>query len=368
MTTPAATAEPTPGWMVAVLGASLLPLAAAAFVLSFEQLWPVMLLGGWSTSTAWLGPVMLDVTAAAGAVMHVVSTDRGAKNWGLGLLLGATLLSIAGNLAGHNIATAPGGATRAQLPPDMAGWSLPDSWQPVVLALSIAAPTFVAVLVHAFGAVLKAWLSTRPATRSDSVESIEDPTVTRLDPTESAPSDPPPTADPTRPDHLDRPDPVADTRPIAPTRLTPDPTADLRQSAESDTRPDQTDAPDQLRPADPTDDPTPAAADSAPQPTDRPDRPVAQPTSRPAPDPTESDDPTRPTDSAAPTDRAPAATYSPDSDLADLIARARRLVESGEIRLTADAIRPALGVGQAKAREIRDALKDEQRHGLRAVS
>lgn len=358
------TTEATPGWMVAVLAASLLPLAAAAFVLSFEQLWPVMLLGGWSTSTAWLGPVMLDVTAAAGAVMHVVSTDRGAKNWGLGLLLGATLLSIAGNLAGHNIATAPGGATRAQLPPEMAGWSLPDRWQPVVLALSIAAPTFVAVLVHAFGAILKAWLSTRPARRSDPADSIDDPTATRLDPTESALSDPTPTADPTRPDQSDRPDPATDSRPDSSTRPASDPTADLHKSAESDTRPDPTAAPEPTQPVDPTAHPT---ADPTPVESDPTDRPTSQPTTRPAPDPTESDHPTQPTDPTRPTDPTLSADR-PDPTDSDLVARARRLVESGEIRLTADAIRPALGVGQAKAREIRDALKHEQRHGLRAVS
>jgi hypothetical protein len=44
------------------------------------------------------------------------------------------------------------------------------------------------------------------------------------------------------------------------------------------------------------------------------------------------------------------------------------LVESGELRLTAEAIRVTLRVGQERAKKIRDALKHDQRHGLRAVS
>jgi hypothetical protein len=55
--------------------------------------------------------------------------------------------------------------------------------------------------------------------------------------------------------------------------------------------------------------------------------------------------------------------------LARLVAEARTRLAAGEIRLTADSIRPALRVGQARAKQIRDVLKHERdRHGLRAVS
>lgn len=361
----AETPQPTPGWMVAVLGALLLPLAAGAFILSFEQLLPVMLLGGWSTGTAWIGPIVLDITAAVGAVMHVVSADRGVKTWGLGLLVSATVLSIFGNLAGHNIAI-PGGRTRANLPREMTGWTLPTNWQPVVLALSIAAPTFVAVIVHAFGAVLKAWLATRPA--ADPTAAI-DPThiaiATRPDPTsgtESASDSARPDPTPTRLRSAVRPDPAVqsgtDSARLDPARLVSDSDRDLRKSDESGTRPDSTGQRSTRPDPRPTADPTGAVT--------RPDSNPTQPTdsTRPASDPTGQADPT-----PAPTE-VPSDPTRPDleSDLADLVARARQLVESGEIRPTADAIRPALGVGQAKAREIRDALKNEQRPGLRAVS
>lgn len=79
MTAPHTT--PTPGWLVAVLGALLLPLAGGAFVLSFEQQLPVMMLGGWGPRTAPLGPVVLDLAASAGAVMHVVARDRQVRAW-----------------------------------------------------------------------------------------------------------------------------------------------------------------------------------------------------------------------------------------------------------------------------------------------
>lgn len=363
MTTAADTqTEPMPGWVVAVLGALLLPLAAGAFVLSFEQLWPVMVLGGWSTSTAWLGPIVLDITAAAGAVMHVVGNDRSVKNWGLALLLLATVLSITGNLAGHNIATTPGGASRAQLPPEMTGWNLPDSWQPVVLALSIAAPTFVAVLVHAFGSILKAWLATRLATadstRSDSTDTESaQPTGPDPLPTPAANSHPivRPTAD--RPDLTGLPDPQS----TDPTRPVSDSTADLHKSDESAHPTDPTEQVATRPDSQSTSAPTAVAARTDRHPTRPESDPTAPDFNHPTLDPTETRPKSHPTDSES-------ATRPTDSEFDDLVARARKLVESGEIRPTADAIRPALGVGQAKAREIRDALKNDQRHGLRAVS
>lgn len=370
------TAEPTPGWVVAVLGALLLPLAAGAFILSFVQLLPVMLFGGWGTSTAWLGPVVLDVTAAAGAVMHVVSHDRAVRGWGLGLLVGATLLSIAGNLAGHAIRTADH-TPRVDMPDHMAGWVLPQSGQYVVTALSVAVPLAVAALVHAFGAVLTAWLSTRPEADSHPTRlPAADPTPVGSDPTADPTGHPTPVAVGTRPDPtpapdphptavLDRPDPTAesasesgaDPDPTDPTRPAPDSGADLRESGESATRPDPT--------RDPTPHPTGAGVGYPTDPTatrpDSPDRPDSAPDS----DPTESGDPTPdPTTRPDPQSGADPA----DDELTRLVEQARRLVESGQIRPTADAIRPALGVGSARAREIRDALKREQRHGLRAVS
>lgn len=353
MTTAANTTapEPTPGWVVAVLGVLLLPLAAGAFILSFEQLWPVMLLGGWSAATAWLGPVVLDITASSGAVMHVVSSDAAVRRWGLGLLLGGTVLSIAGNLAGHNIKTSPGGASRATLPPEMTGWSLPGQWQPVVVALSIAAPTAVAVLVHAFGAVFKAWLATRLATRSASDSTTARRAVpTRLDPT--AVADLLPTHSAIRPDS--QAESVPDPTLADPTRPASDPVSDLHESDESATRPDPTGQ----QASDPTAHPTDSRAADPTDPT--PTRPLA-----PDSDPTESADPI-----PQPTTRpdSESATDPTDPELDRLVKRARELVQSGEIRPTADAIRPALGVGQAKAREIRDILKNDQRHGLRAVS
>lgn len=233
--------QATPGWMVAVLGMLLLPLAAGAFILSFEQAWPVMLLGGWSAATAWLGPVVLDITSAAGAVMHVVGRDRSVRGWGLTLLLGGTALSIMVNVAGHNIQTA--GGARTQLPPEMAGWTLPEEWQPVNFFVSIAVPISVAMLVHAFGSVFKAWLATRstssaidpiqsiacsncsiehePAkpielTRSTHDPSADQPESDRIDPTRSTRSDSidPASADPIEPESTDRPDSIELTRPI----------------------------------------------------------------------------------------------------------------------------------------------------------
>jgi hypothetical protein len=356
--------EPTPGWVVAVLGVLLLPLAAGAFILSFVQLLPVMLFGGWDSSTAWLGPVVLDVTAAAGAVMHVVSRDRQVRAWGLGLLAGGTALSIAGNLAGHAITT-PGAGARVPLPEHMAGWALPAAWQWVVAALSVAVPLSVAVLVHAFGAVLTAWLTTRPAAAGESAAADSS------HPTRAA-ADPTPLADPTRPDPTRAPDstvaaqPIgpdsvgqsgADPLPTDPTRLASDSGADLRESGESGAESDPTDHPTPQPTADPTrpgvgypTDPTATRPDSS-------DRPDSQPTGSADPTP----DPTARPDSEPATDPA-------DDELTRLVEQARELVESGRIRPTADAIRVALEVGQKRSREIRDALKDNHRHGLRAVS
>jgi len=391
VTSATAAVEPTPGWVVAVLGVLLLPLAAGAFILSFVQLLPVMLFGGWDSATAWLGPVVLDVTAAAGAVMHVVSRDPRVRRWGLGLLAGGTLLSIAGNLAGHAIRT-PDGRPRVALPEHMTGWTLPGPWQAVVVLLSIAVPASVAVLTHAFGAVLTAWLETRPA-------AVADPTLlVAADPT---PADRQPTGDPagrpaagpvgTRPDPTaapdpgptrpaDRPDPTGgsapDPTPVGSTRPAADSGPDLRESGEWGTRPDPTDPPTAHPTGDPTgpavgyptdptrtrptrpDSPDPApdsAADSAADPA--PDRPDPQPTGsdHPTPDPT-----TRP-DSESGADPT-------DPELTRLVARAREEVESGRIRPTAEGIRVALRVGSARAKQIRDALKHDQRHGLRAVS
>lgn len=379
MTTAATPTDPTPGWVVAVLGVLLLPLAAGAFILSFVQLLPVMLFGGWDTSTAWLGPVVLDVTAAAGAVMHVVSRDKAVKNWGLGLLIGATLLSIAGNLAGHAIRTADN-RPRVRMPEHMSGWVLPEVGQYVVTALSVAVPLAVAALVHAFGAVLTAWLTTRPASDSESARTdsthptvlVVDPTPlpdsTRPDPT--AAPDGNPTAQPTRSDLVGQsgadPQPTRSTS--DPTRLASDSTADLRESGESGARPDSGSHPTPDPTADPTDprvgyptDPT----GTRPDPTDRPDSgPDSHPTESADSTPQSTSDPTRP---ATRPDSESGADPT-DPELTRLVERARELVESGELRLTAEAIRVTLRVGQERAKKIRDALKRDQRHGLRAVS
>lgn len=378
MTTADTPTEPTPGWVVAVLGVLLLPLAVAAFTLSFVQLLPVMLFGGWDTSTAWLGPVVLDVTAVAGAVMHVVSLDPKVRAWGLGLLAGGTVLSIAGNLAGHSIRT-PGNGARVPLPQNMTGWTLPEGYQWVLIALSVAVPLAVAVLVHAFGAVLTAWLTTQPASDSGSVRpdsthptlAVADPTLlsdsTRLDPTRASDSDP--TVEPTGPDPVGQSgaepqptDPTPD-----PTRLASESTADLRESGESGTRPDSDSHPT----PDPTADPTDLRVGYPTDPTGtRPD-PANRPDSGPDSRPTESADPTlQPPDPTRPATRPDSESGADptDPELTRLVARARELIESGQAKPTVDSLRPALSIGQAKAREVRDALKHNQRHGLRAVS
>ncbi|MBP2341090.1 hypothetical protein JOF41_007344 [Saccharothrix coeruleofusca] len=146
-------------WTVITMAVILIPLAACAFVLSFQMLHPVMLLAGWSAGTAWLGPVLIDLAAGAGALMMMVLRGT-AWRFGLGLLSASTALSIVGNLAGHNIERADGSHS-ADFPPELVGARLPEDWQWVVVLLSIAAPVFVAVLVHAFAEVLMSYLAAR---------------------------------------------------------------------------------------------------------------------------------------------------------------------------------------------------------------
>lgn len=295
------------------------------------------------------------------------------------------------NLAGHSIAV-PGGTTRAVMPDSMAGWHLPGRWDLVVMLLSVAVPIMVGVLVHAFGAVLRAWLDSRsgrvgsgtrlavgpvgyPTGRLSDypthVEPADSAKPTRPDPVADSPADSPVPPDPTG--RVGYPTRVAESG----TRLEPDSGPDLRESGESGSRPDPARPVESGKPTLPTarePDPT-RQADC---PTDRPD-PVADspdPTGEPEADPTPATrladptqkqstepDPTRPDSDADPT----------DPTLDGQLDAARRLIESGRLQpgargsYTEQAVREALSVGAARAREIREALNADLRHGLRAV-
>ncbi|WP_158896003.1 hypothetical protein [Amycolatopsis anabasis] len=159
--------EDTPYWVVIVMTILLLPLAAAAFTLSFQMIWPVMIVAGWSVSVAWLGPVLVDIAAAAGAFMQLAIRNSTVQRSGRLLLLASTALSIVGNLAGHSIEK-PDHAD--QLPPELRGAFLPAKWSWVVEAMSIAAPVFVAGLVHAFGHVLVGYMASRNHTPRNTEE------------------------------------------------------------------------------------------------------------------------------------------------------------------------------------------------------
>lgn len=150
--------EDTPLWAVIVMAAMLLPLAAAAFTLSFQMIWPVMILAGWSVGVAWLGPVLVDIAAGAGAFMQLAVRNETVQWSGRLLLAASTGLSIVGNLAGHAIEKPH---PSAAVPPELSGAFLPHEWSWVVQAMSIAAPVFVAGLVHAFGHVLVGYMARR---------------------------------------------------------------------------------------------------------------------------------------------------------------------------------------------------------------
>lgn len=358
----------TPAWAVVVMGMLLLPLAGLGFALSFQMMLPVMVIAGWSVAIAWGGPVLVDLAAASGALMQMVSRDTTTRRWGTGVLGFSTLLSIAMNLAGHSVKR-----PRGDLPGQFAGMTLPGGWQWVVMLMSIATPLFIAVLVHAFGHVLMAYLATRPTAVADPTRL---PTARPADPTGH------PTRLPTRPAVATRPDPtpVVATRPTEvagrpdptrrpasdptvsdPTRLGPDSGADLQEPVGSDSRSDLTGQPATHPTPDPTDPRVGHPTGTRPTAPDRPDSPPTRPA-----DPTPDSTAARPDPTDSPDQESGADPTDPE--LTRLVARARELIESGAIRPTADAIRPALGVGSARAREIRDALKNDQRHGLRAVS
>lgn len=165
--------EETPLWAVIIMAALLLPLAAAAFTLSFQMIWPVMILAGWSVGVAWLGPVLVDIAAGAGAFMQLAVRNETVQWSGRLLLAASTALSIAGNLAGHAIEKPHHSAA---LPPELSGAFLPHEWSWVVQAMSIAAPVFVAGLVHAFGHVLVGYMASRA--RVPRADGEQDATVT----------------------------------------------------------------------------------------------------------------------------------------------------------------------------------------------
>lgn len=138
------------GWTLLPLAVLMLAAAAAAFVLSFEMMLPVVVAAGWALAP-WLGPVLIDLAAVGAAFMHVASRHAVFVRTGRFLLVVATSLSIVFNLAGH--------AMKLEAP---AAAALPGHWHWVVWLFAVAVPVILAVLIHAFGKALMAWSAQQP--------------------------------------------------------------------------------------------------------------------------------------------------------------------------------------------------------------
>nr|WP_062395519.1 DUF2637 domain-containing protein [Pseudonocardia sp. AL041005-10] len=116
--------------MKATLYTLLLVVAAAAAVLSFTTLRDLALLCGFSISTAWLLPLVVDVGAAAGTLTWL-SGPGAARGYGRALALTLLGLSVGGNALGHGLAAA----------------DARPHWGVVVL-VSAVAPAVLGAVVH----------------------------------------------------------------------------------------------------------------------------------------------------------------------------------------------------------------------------
>ena len=140
---------------VVTVGFFALVAAASAFLLSFQMILPVVLAAGWSGITASLGPIVIDVAAVAAAFMSVLSQHHAFERTGRLLLVAATALSIALNLAGHQVKKAGHEVT-----------AIPAGWDWSVNLFSVTVPLILAALIHAFGKALNAYLSQQAEARA----------------------------------------------------------------------------------------------------------------------------------------------------------------------------------------------------------
>lgn len=171
-----------PGWAIWVVGSFLIPAAGAAFVLSFQMIQPVVLAAGWNTWASYLGPIVIDVAAIAAAIMGSISAHPIFVHTGHFLLITATTLSIVLNLAGHRLQEETQlarlgltpeqaqddrvvRATIAALPQEQASQVtlVPAEWEWAIYLFSIMVPVILAILIHAFGKALMAFLQERRA-------------------------------------------------------------------------------------------------------------------------------------------------------------------------------------------------------------
>lgn len=144
--------EYVPGASVLALGVLTGLVATAAFTLSFQMILPVVTAAGWTAPIAYLGPVVIDITEVAAAIMGVLANRADFIRTGRQFLIMATFLSIVLNLAGHQVRASSPGAIHSSVPP---GWT----W--AIELFSVMVPVILAINIHLFGTAFSAWLAQR---------------------------------------------------------------------------------------------------------------------------------------------------------------------------------------------------------------
>lgn len=150
---------------VIVVGIFAGVVAISAFILSFFMIYPVVVAAGWPPDFAWLGPIVVDITAVAAAFMSVLSKHYVFVRTGRFLLFCATLLSITLNLAGHQM--------HELAPNALAGLRVPAGWAWATALFSVLVPVVLAVIIHLFGSALHIFMEQRERAERERREAAE---------------------------------------------------------------------------------------------------------------------------------------------------------------------------------------------------